>query len=115
MAEAVDGGNSSEGAGASVSGGHQDSGLTGLLTSTLYLVGGLVVVLIVGAAAYWVGTWIVVDVRPSLEDIVGRVLLQTSSGLFIGAGFVGVIGALRLVRGLERRVVEPYYRSSSAP
>ena len=90
-----------------------DSGLVGLLTSARYQVVGLILVVVAAAVCLWLGSWIVVDVRPSFEDTVGRVLLDMSGGLFIGAGILAALVALRVVHAVERRIVEPYYRDSS--
>ncbi len=104
MAEATDDGD------AGMNGDGMGSGLGELLTSTPYLVAGFIAVLILGAIAYWLGAWTVVDTRPSLEATLGRVLVETSSGLFIGGGLLGAVGALRLVRWIERRIAASYSR-----
>lgn len=87
-----------------------DPGLVGALASNGYLVMGLVAVVLGGAALYWLASWTIVDVRPSFEDVLGRVLIETSSGMFIGAGLIGVVASLRILRAIEKRVLEPRYR-----
>ena len=85
-------------------------GLLAPLASNGYLVAGLVATVVVGAVLYWLASWTIVDIRPSLEDVLGRALLETSGGVFIGAGLIGALGALRVLRVIERRLIEPRYR-----
>lgn len=106
MAEAADNGNG----GAGMNGDDMGAGLGGLLDSTPYLVAGVIAVLILGAVTYWLGAWTIVDSRPSFEDTLGRLLVDISNGLFTGAGLLGAVGALRLVRGIERRIAASYGR-----
>ena len=96
--------------GAGMNGDDMGSGLAGLLISNLYLAAGFIAVLVLGAVAYWFGAWTIVGASPSFEDTLGRVLVSTSDGLFIGAGLLGAVGALRLVRGIERRIAASYSR-----
>ncbi len=100
--------NGSEGGGMDDSGGGQ--GLLAPLASSGFLVAGLIAVMLAGSALYWLASWIIVDVRPSFEDTLGRALLETSGGLFIGAGLIGVLVAVRVLVAIERRFLEPRYR-----
>ena len=83
-------GNGSEGMG------EGGGGLLDSLASNGYLVAGLVATVLVGAVLYWLASWTIVDIRPSFEDVLGRALLETSGGVFIGAGLIAALGALRV-------------------
>ena len=100
--------NGSEGGGMDDDGGGQ--GLLAPLASSGFLVAGLIAVILVGAVLYWLAAWTLIDVRPSFEDTLGQALLETSSGVFIGAGLLGVLLAVRVLVAIERRFLEPRYR-----
>ena len=87
-----------------------DDGLLAPLASNGYLVAALVATVLAGAVLYWLASWTIVDIRPSFEDVLGRALLETSGGVFIGAGLIGALAALRVLRVIERRLIEPRYR-----
>ena len=78
-------------------------GLLAPLASSGFLVAGLIAVILVGAVLYWLAAWTLIDVRPSFEDTLGQALLETSSGVFIGAGLLGVLLAVRVLVAIERR------------
>ena len=101
-------GNASESA--DMDDGDGGGGLLGPLASNSYLVLGLVAVILAGAVLFWLASWTLADVRPSFEDTLGRALLETAGGLFIGAGLLGVLVAIRVLRAIERQFVEPRYR-----
>ena len=94
-----------------------------VLLSWRYLLGGALLGLIAGMALIWLAFWTNnVDGRPSFysflqtpyrETLVGTVLGQLAEGVLLGVGLLAVVGLLLLVRSLERRVVEPYYRGDA--
>ncbi len=104
MAEMAENGNGSEGMD------EGDGGLLAPLASTGYLVAALLAAVVAGAVLYWFASWTIVDFRPSFEDVLGRALLETSNGVFIGAGLIGALAALRLLQVIERKLIEPRYR-----
>ena len=81
-----------------------DSTSDGLLAavSNVHLVWGWVGATVAASALFWLSTWLLYDYMPSFEDTVGAVMAETSRGLFVGAGLVGVLLALRAVRKLRR-------------
>ena len=70
------------------------------LASNVYLVAGWIAAALAAAALFWLATWTLYDYMPPFEDTVGAVLAETSRGMFIGVGLLGVLIALRVVRGL---------------
>ena len=84
-----------------------------VLLSWRYLLGGALLALIAGMALIWLGYWALADERPSFEYLVGTALSQLGQGVLLGVGLLAVVGLLLLVRSLERRVVEPYYRGDA--
>ena len=80
------------------------------LASNVCLAAGLITVLVAGAGLFWSGTWLIYDFRVSFEDTVATALVETSRGLFIGAGLLGVLGALRSLGGIGRLLLNSRHR-----
>lgn len=55
----------------------------------------------VGAGLFWLATWMIYDHGVSLPDTVATALVETSRGLFVGAGLLAVAVVLRLVERVE--------------
>ena len=84
-----------------------DSGGGGLLmprTGNALLLATLVVAMLAGTVLFWLATWTLYDHRPTFDDTLGAGLAETSRGLFIGAGLLGAVLAVRVLRELERLV-----------
>ena len=99
MVEAAENDNSSTDAGVESGG----EGLLAPLASNVYLVAGLIAAMVAGGALFWLATWTLYDYLPPFDDTLGAVLAETSRGLFIGAGLMGVLAVLRVLQRIGRR------------
>ena len=81
-----------------------------LRTWGVYLVAGLVTVILVAGALFWLATWTLYGYMPPFKDVLGAILAETSRGLFIGAGLLGGAVVLRVLSGIGQRFVEPHSR-----
>ena len=91
--------------------GSAGDGPLALLSSNVYLVSGWIAATVTAGALYWLSTLTLYDYRPydyrpGFEDTVGAVLAETSRGLFIAAGLLGVLVVLRLVERVAGRFGE---------
>ena len=102
--EMAENGNGTEGEGMDEEG----QGLLAPLASNGYVVAGLLATVIAAAILWWLAAWTNFDARPSFEDTLGVALAETSGGLFIGAGLIGALGVLRILRTIERRISAAY-------
>ena len=86
--------------------GRQGDGPLALLASNVYLVAGWIAATVAAGALFWLSTLTLYDYRPGFEDTVGAVLAETSRGLFIATGLLGVLVVLRLVERIAGRFGE---------
>lgn len=81
-----------------------------------YLAVGVIASAAAGGALVWLAMWILNDhlpmfvdtrYRPPFRDTLGAVLAESSRGLFTGAGLMGSLVILRLLRAIGRRPGKP--------
>ena len=97
MAETSEHGNGSAG-----------DGPLALLSSNIYLVAGWIAATVAAGALFWLSTLTLYDYKPGFEDTVGAILAETSRGLFIATGLLGVLVVLRLVERIAGRFGEQH-------